>query len=134
MAVVNGQFWSYTALRHNGPDPLQVGLVLFNLPESAVYAQADNAQLQGVPALIQNARRNGKTVTLRSVALGRLAERDHTGRFMGLKMIAIAGNDVTFEVTDSATVGTVDLTTELANGNVPAQSAPFGLLVTFTEA
>lgn len=107
---------------------LQQALVLFTV--SGTYAQADNGILSGVPTLIQNSRRNGKTVTMRGVAPGQVATKaSDPSAFLSTKTVAISSSDVTFEITDASH------STELADATaVPAQSQPFGILVSFTEA
>ncbi len=133
MAVTSGTVHSVSTLRGDvaGPaldESLQIALVLFTM--SGTYAQGDNSILSGVPTLIQNSRRNGKTVTMRGVCVGQVATKasDPTA-FMSMKTVAISSSDVTFELTDN------HHTTEHADATaIPAQSQPFGLLVSFTEA
>lgn len=126
MAVVNGTVHSVATIQADAVDQLQEALVLFTL--SGTYAQADNAQLQGVGALIKASRRNGKAVTLVGAMVGQTASKQtDPSVFMSLKTVAIAGADVTFEVTDT------DHSTELGAGAVPAQARPFGLRVQFYE-
>jgi hypothetical protein len=133
MATLNGTVHSVETIKANDRDPLQFAAVLFTV--AGTYVQADNAQLVGVPTLIQNSRRNGKTVTMRSVGLWQPARKETDATlFMALKTVAISSADVTFEVTESATAGTIDFSTELAAGAVPAQATPFGIIVGFTEA
>lgn len=113
--------------------PLQIALVQFDL--SGTYVQADNAQLLAVPTIIQNSRRDGKTVTIKAAMCGHPARKESDPTLMmALKTIAISTNDITFEVTESATANSVDLSTELAAGAVPAQNTPFELLVSYTVA
>jgi hypothetical protein len=134
MAVVSGTVHSVETIRANALDPHQVAHVLFTV--SGTYAQADNGILSGVPTLIQNSRRNGKTVTIRDAMLYQPARKSaDPSLLMGLKTVAISTNDITFEITETATVNTVEYTTEHADATaVPAQSTPFGLAVAFSEA
>lgn len=133
MATLNGAVHSVETIRANNVDPLQHAAVYFTV--GGTYVQADNANLLGVATLIQNSRRNGKTVTMRTVTLWQPARKEsNPALFMALKTVAISTNDVTFEITEGATAGTIDFSTELAAGAVPAQSVPFGILVGFTEA
>lgn len=127
MAVTNGTIHSVAVKKSSAVSPLQECDVLFTM--SGTYAQADNSSLVGVPTLIQNARRNGKTVTMVSVAVSTPATKtSNPSAFMAVKGPAISSNDVTFELTDG------DYATELANGAIPAQERPFALHVAFTEA
>jgi hypothetical protein len=133
MAVVNGTVHSVETIRAANIDPMQFAAVYFTM--AGTYAQADNGLLVGVAALIAASRRNGKTITLRTASLWQLARKtSNPALLMGLKTVAIASADVSFEVTEAATANTVELSTELANGAVPEQSVPFGILVGFTEA
>lgn len=137
MAVVTGtEYSSHIVKAPNDVDPLGIALVLFTVSSSQTYAQADNGSLANVHTIIgANNRRNGKTVTLRDAMLAQCAKKNsNPSLMMGLKTVAISTNDITFEITESATANSVDVSTELANGAVPAQSVPFGLYVLFTEA
>lgn len=131
MAVTNGTIKEVSTLRADIMTPsgaaVQWAFVVFTM--SGTYAQGDNSSVLAIPTAIQNSRRNGKTVTLRDAMLGQAATKasDPTA-FMSLKTVAVSTNDVTFEITDA------DHTTELANGAIPDQERPFGLLVAFTEA
>lgn len=129
MAVTSGTVYSVDTLISDSVDSLQVARVLFTMSSSDTYAQVDNSSLVGVATLIQNSRRNGKTVTLVDTMRGQHATKssDPTA-ILSLKTVAISTNDITFEITDG------DETTELANGAIPAQDRPFSLLVAFTEA
>ena len=136
MAVVTGtEYSSHIVKAPNDVDPLGIALVLFTV-SSQTYAQADNGSLANVHTIIgANNRRNGKTVTLRDAMLAQCAKKNsNPSLMMGLKTVVISTNDITFEITESATANSVDVSTELANGAVPAQSVPFGLYVLFTEA
>lgn len=106
----------------------QLASVIFNV--SGTYVQADNAILSGVPTLIQNSRRNGKPVTMRSVIGGRPAtSAADPSVYMWCKTAAISTNDVTFEITLSS------YSTEHTDATaLPSQARPFELLVGFTEA
>lgn len=127
MAVTNGTIHSVAVKKSSAVSPLQECDVLFTM--SGTYAQADNSALVGVPTLIQNSRRNGKTVTMVSVAVGTPATKtSNPATIMAVKGPAISTNDVTFELTDG------DYSTELANGAIPGQERPFALHVAFTEA
>lgn len=135
MAVTSGTVWSVHTVRSDHQDPVQIAEVLFTMNPADTYAQADNSRLAAVGTLIQNSRRNGKTVTIHQ-AIGSQQARKHTdpALMMGIKTAAVAAGSVTFEITESATPGAPDLTTELANGLIPAQECPFGMYVLFTEA
>jgi len=132
MAVVNGTVHSVHTMKSDyigSAVPVQIAEVLFTLPTASTYAQADNAQLQGIATLIQNSRRNGKTVNLLGAMMSQFASQDSDRtKYFGLKTVAVSGADVTFEVTDNST------STELANGAVPAQDRPFGLAIAFYES
>lgn len=127
MAAVTGTVHSVQTLRADFAQRVQLAEVLFTL--AGTYAAADNGILSGVAALIQNSRRNGKTVTMVGVAPSQAgSKQSDPSNYMSLKTVAISTNDVTFEVTDNSD------TTEIADGAFPAQARPFGLLVAFTEA
>lgn len=133
MPITLGTVHSVETIKANDRDPLQFAAVYFTL--SGTYAQGDNSELENVATLIQNSRRNGRSVALKSVALWQPARKESNPKaLMGLKTLAIASADVTFEVTDAALPGDLDLSTELANGTVPEQDVPFGILVGFTES
>lgn len=106
---------------------MQHALLTFRV--AGTYAQADDAELTGIPTLISESRRNGKTVTLIDAMRGIPASKAASAiQTMSLKSVTVAGDDVTFELTDG------DETTELANGSVPQQDRPFSVVVAFTEA
>jgi co-chaperonin GroES (HSP10) len=128
MAVTSGTVHTVNTVDGHGWQDLQVALVLFTM--SGTYAQADNSILSGVPTLIQESRRNGKTVTMRGVMIGQAARKESApGTILAVKTVAISSSNVTFEVTDG------DYSTEHADATaIPAQSTPFGILVAFTEA
>jgi hypothetical protein len=136
MAVVSGTFFSAHVLDEFGGSisPLMAAEVLFTV--SGTYAQADNGILAGVPTLIQNSIRNGKTVNMKAVAPSHPATRQANPALMlGLKTVAISTNDVTFEITTTATEGTVDMSTEFDDATaVPAQDRPFAIIVFYTES
>jgi len=133
MAQISGTVWSVDTIQSEavtGGGGLQVAEVLFTLPSTSTYAQADNGIVSAVATAIQNSRRNGKTVTLVDAMVGMPAttSADPTA-ILGLKTVAVSGADVTFEVTDG------DFTTEFADSTpMKAQDRPFHLLVSFTEA
>lgn len=127
MAVVSGTVHSVDTLVSSAVGPIQVARVQFTL--SGTYAQADNGILSGVPTLIQNSRRNGKTVTMRGVMQGQSTTKAADGAIMGLKTVAISSSDVTFEVTNT------DHSTEFTDATaLPSVNRPFEILVSFTEA
>lgn len=113
--------------------PLQVAEINFEV--AGTYVQADNAQLLAVGAAIAASFRDGRTVTLKQAMCGHPARKLSDPRFMmGLKTIVVSSDDITFEITEAATAGQVDLSTELAAGAVPDQQEPFTLLVSFTQS
>lgn len=128
MAVLSGTVHTVDTLISDSVSSLQVARVLFTL--SGTYAQADDAKLANVGTLIQNSRRNGKTVTLVAAMPGTNATKSSDpSAIMGLKSVAVASADVTFTVTDG------DNTTEYADATaMAAQNRPFSILVAFTEA
>lgn len=134
MAVTSGTVSSVETIKGDDRDPLQFAVVYFTM--SGTYAQADNSILAGVPTLINNSRRNGKTVTMKSVALWQAARISATpDLFMALKTVAISSSDVTFEITLGATSGAIDFTTEFTDATaLSAQATPFGILVGFVES
>jgi hypothetical protein len=130
MAVSNATVYSVQTLRADFAQSVQLAEVLFTIATTETYAQANNAILSGVPTLIQNSRRNGKTVTMVGVCTSQAASKQsNPASILGMKTVAISSSDVTFEVTDG------DFTTEYADATaMTAQARPFGLLVAFTEA
>jgi hypothetical protein len=128
MALTTGTVWPADVETIRGADSsdLQFARVLFSM--SGTYDQSANSSLVGVPTLIQNSRRNGKTVTMRYVTCGGVARKSTNNAIMALKTVAISSADVTFELTDG------DYSTELGAGAIPAQAAPFSIIVGFTEA
>lgn len=131
MAVVSGTVHSVDTIDAGaaGTDAgIQIARIKFTV--SGTYAQADNGILSGIPTLIANSRRNGKTATLLDVMKGQRATKatDPT-KFMSLKTVAVSTNDVTFEITNESE------TTEFTDATaVTAQDRPFEILVAFTEA
>lgn len=131
MAVVTATVHSVQTLKADyigSGTPVQVAEVLFTA--SGTYAQADNGILTGVAALIQNSRRNGKTVNLLGVMASQFASQatDQT-KYLGLKTVAISTADVTFEITDNST------TAEFADATaLTAQDRPFAIAVAFYES
>lgn len=127
MAVTNGTVHSVDTLMSEAVSPLQVARIKFTM--SGTYAQSDNSLLAGIATLINNSRRNGKTVTLVDAMAGTPATKaSNPAAILSVKTVAISSADLTFELTDG------DYSTELANGAIPAQDRPFEVLVAFTEA
>jgi hypothetical protein len=130
MATVSGTVHTVNGIDGYGGQisALQAVQILFTV--SGTYAQADNGILAGIPTLIGNSRRNGKTVTLVDAMCGHPATKESdAAQTMALKTVAVSGSDVTFEITDG------DFATEFADATaVPAQARPFALLVSFTES
>lgn len=126
MAVTNGTVHSVDTITSDAVSALQVARIKFTM--SGTYAQADNSLLAGIATLINNSRRNGKTVTLVDAMAGAPATKASNAAIMAVKTVAIATNDLTFELTDG------DFSTELASAAIPAQDRPFEVLVAFTEA
>lgn len=128
MAVVSGTVWSVHTTRADAIHGLQEAEILFTV--SGTYATGEDGILSGVPTLIQNSRRNGKTVTMRDVMLSTPAQSGVTPTtFLALKTLAISSSDITFEITDN------DYSTEYTNATaLPALMRPFAIKVAFTEA
>lgn len=135
MAVTSGTVHSVATLKDNDlVDGIKVALVLFTM--SGTYAQADNSILSGVPTLIQNSRRNGKTVTIKDAMIWQAA-RSATDPdvLLGAKTVAISTNDITFEVTLGAGANALDLSSEYTDSTaLPTFDTPMGFAVVFTEA
>lgn len=129
MAVSTAVLHSVQTLKSDSVSRVQLAEVLFTIPTSQTYAQANNAILTGVAALIQNSRRNGKTVTMIGCAPSQHATQDSDATiFLGLKTVAISGADITFEVTLSSD------TTEYTDATAMVlQGRPFGIVVAFIE-
>lgn len=133
MAVTTGTITSVdTIIPDNRETGLQVARVLFTI--SGTYAQANNSQIQAVTTAIQNSRRNGKTVTLVDAMVCQPALTTD-GYILGAKTLAISTADITFELTISASLNTLDMSTEYGDATaIKAQGTPMGFLVSFTEA
>jgi hypothetical protein len=70
---------------------------------------------------------------MQSVSAYQHTYRADTGLALGIKTVAIATNDVTFELTLSTT--TAFSTSEFTDATaIPSQSGVFGIAVTFTES
>jgi hypothetical protein len=124
MAVTSGTVHSVHTLKSESLGPIQIAEIIFTM--SGTYAQADNSILAGVAALIQNSRRNGKTVNLMGASPSQAASSG--ADYLGLKTCAIATADVTFELTLNS------YTTEFTNATaIPTQNRPFGMVVSFIE-
>ncbi len=127
---------TFMILKANENDPLQYAVLFFS--PSGTYAQADNLRIVNVPALIQNGRRNGKTVTMvpGTLALWQPGRRaSDPDVFLALKTLAIAAANITCELTLSSVAKTIDVATEFTDATaVPVLSTPIGILVGFTEA
>jgi len=136
MAVSTGTITSVESLKANDLNPLQFAVVYFRIPATETYAQANDGIINAVPTAIQNSRRNGKTVTMKTVGLWQPARKESDPSvILALKTVAISSANVTFEVTLSATANTLDISSEYTNATaMVAQSDPFGILVGFTEA
>lgn len=136
MALTTGTVHSVQTLRADSIAPFTLSSVLTGqqyaevfFTMSGTYDQSANSSLVGVPTLIQNSRRNGKTVTMNGVMGGQPASKASApDSMMATKTVAISSADVTFELTDG------DFSTELAAAAIPAQSRPFSIVVAFTEA
>jgi hypothetical protein len=127
MAAVTGTVHSVHTLKSDSVQRVQLAEVLFTV--AGTYVQNDNGILAGVATLIQNSRRNGKTVTMVGCAPSQAASKSATpSEFLSLKTVAISSADITFEVTDNSD------STEHAGAAMTAQSRPFGIVVAFTEA
>lgn len=134
MAVTSGTVTSVKHIEADGLSPLQQAIVYFTV--AGTYAQADDSILSAVPTAIEDSLRNGKTVTISDAVLVQPARKDSNPKLMmGAKSVTVTSADITFAATESATAGSYDGATELANGAWPAHDGcPFGLLVTFTAA
>ncbi len=128
MGVLSATVHSVHTTRSDTLSTLQEAEVLFTV--TGTYAQADDCILSGVPTLIQNSRRNGKTVTMRYVMASTPAQSAVTPTtILGLTSVAISSSDITFGITDN------DYSTEYANATaLPATLRPYALKVAFTEA
>lgn len=129
MAVTSGTVYSVNTIKSDAVTGLQVAEILFTM--SGTYAQADDSILTGIAALIQDSRRNGKTVTLVDTMRGQPASSPAGAptTFMSIKTVAISTADITFEIT----LG--DYTTEYTDATaIATQDRPFSMLVAFTEA
>lgn len=130
MAAIHGTIYSVATVEADAVSSLQKALVLFTLSAADTYLQADDGDLLLVTTAIQNSRRNGKAVTLVDAMLDKPATKaSDPSAILGLKTVAVSSTGLTFEVTDA------NFTSEYANSTLMvAQSRPFSVLVSFTEA
>ena len=91
-----------------------------------VYAQADDATIAAVATAIQNARRNGKTVTLLGAAVAAPGLEGTSAFGLGLPTSLATGGIV-------APVTGTDLATERSNGAMGAANRPVCIFVCFEE-
>jgi hypothetical protein len=130
MAVVVGtvqEAFDFTEAQGPGAATVKVMNCKVNVAWTAgTYAQADDANF--VPAtVIQDERRNGKTVTILSACAA--APGDENGTVIGAGACTVAAGTVTCPLTQA------DLTTERANGAMNATwNKPITFNVTFTES
>lgn len=135
MAVTSGTITNIATVKADtASDTLQHAVVLFTM--TGTYAQADNSTVAAVGAAITAQRRNGKTVTLKDVMLWQAARKQSDpGILLGCKTLAVSTDAITFELTLGSSDNVLDLSTEFTDATaIPAQSTPFGVLVSFTEA
>lgn len=127
MALTTGTVSSVELLRGPANSDVQLAMVYFTI--SGTYDTSLDSSLVGVPTLIQNAKRNGKTVTMRAVMPGAVGRKSSDQTIMWAKTAAISTADVTFTLVINA-----DYSTEASAAAIPAMSAPMGILVAYTEA
>lgn len=133
MPLIQGTVQNVRIDKQDERDPVRVAEVTFTV--AGVYDQAAGIQLANVPTLIQNSVRNGKTVTLRGACLASAARKDaNPALLMGLAAVVVSGANVNANITESATPGFVEPTTQLAAGATPAQTYPFGIFVSYVES
>lgn len=100
--------------------------IMANFTTGDTYAQADDATISGVATAIQNARRNGKTVTL--IGAATVASGLETATQFGLGMpTSFASGTIVAPVTGA------DLTTEHAGAAMGTCNRPVCLAVGFKE-
>lgn len=129
MAIVNGVFHSARvietdAVTHDGATLFEI---LFTI--SGVYASADGGRLQGIPAALATAMKNGQTFALVDAMRGRNGSKVGTWTNvavitpqLGVKSVSVSGNDALFKLVDAS------YTAELADGTIPEQNRPLALL------
>ena len=133
MAVLEGTLVNTTMVRADALTPLQFIAIYFTV--AGTYDQTDEATLLAVPTIIGTARRTGKTIALKTASLWQPARKStNPALFMTLSKIVISSADITFQINESATEGAIDVSTEAAAAALATQSAPFALLVGFTES
>lgn len=132
MAVVSGTVQQVRTIESGAWDPKwQCAEVLFTV--SGTYAQADNGELALLPGLIEDSRRNGKTVTVHGVMAGRPATKASDNSAMTLGTVATSGSGASLKATFA--INGANWSTEIADAAaVPEQNQPFSLIVAFTEA
>ncbi len=128
MAVLAGSIQNIHAVEGLSWDPgIQYVEIVFTL--GGTYVQAENAILSAIPTAIAASRRNGKTVTLVDVIMGRPARSAVDNSDLFVKTAAVSTADVTFEV--ATVINSTEYTNALA---LPALNRPFSMIVAFTEA
>lgn len=130
MATLEGTVKEVQLVRANVATPLALNWALVLFEVSGTYVQADNATVLDVAGAIESSKRNGKTVTLVDAMFAQAAAKstDPTG-YLGLKTVAVDGDNVDFEITlDSTSTEFTDATA------LTGQACPFGVLVAYTEA
>jgi len=137
MALTYGTLIGIDTIKSNRDEtPLQAALVLFT--PTGTYAQASGSELLAVDAFIQSQRRDGKAVTLISAALWQPAfdvGNATPGLLLCAYNIAVSGSNITFNLSENAAAGVVDVSTQFADATaIPALGSPMGFIVTFTEA
>ncbi len=128
MALTTGTVSSVQIIKGADNSIVHLAMVWFTI--TGTYDSSLDSSLVGVPTLIQNSKRNGKTVTMVAVMPAAVGRKGSDNTEMWAKTAAISSADVTFTLVINA-----DLTTEYTNSlAIPAMSAPIGIMVAYTEA
>ena len=111
------------------PGELQVARVLFDIPITETYAQANDGIINAVPTAIQNSRRNGKTATLTGACPGQSSYVASTGT--EYRWLTAILNSTTVDATlyDGGTAAEYADDTAL-----PTFGQPFSVFVSFIES
>jgi hypothetical protein len=97
MAVITGTILGVKLLSE--PYAGAVGRYLAEVScKFGAYATADTCKIAAVPTAIQNARRDGKTVTMKTVSEGLAGQ--HGGTEFYFDTLAISSADITGELSD----------------------------------
>jgi hypothetical protein len=129
MATLNPTIQSVNITKAGAVDSLWEAEVFCTVAGTYDQGATESLEVLLVPAAIENAMKNGKTVTLIDAMPCQTASKTtDPSLFMSLSAVSVSTTTVNAEITDE------DFSTELAAAAVPGQDRPFGFKVVFTVA